>query len=199
MSKLRFGITCLSLVLVFTSCLNIEYTSPQPFLSKNLQEFPKELQGDWYDVYLKDGDTSETFHIGVDAHGFVVENTEKLEIKRRYYGLSDSVQLRKKKDVYMLNCREDNMWKISIIQVLENGDIKYVDPLNLNLLLTDPHLKVSQAYYKKNSVTISKDSLEHADVDHVIFSGKMTYKTLQKCLNEEEYTVFKRNGEIINF
>lgn len=183
--------------LLLHSCMNIEFEEAQPINAQLLQEFPVELQGEWYQLETKESDSLETFHIKVTSKQVLVENIEPFERKSKLFHLSDSVQLYKKKNLYTFNTKTGGVWDFFILEVLENESIKigFLNE-NLDLLLKDKNLEVEYTAKNEKEVDLPIDSLNAEHMDHIKFSGQMKYKTLRALMDNSTSLFLTKDGDI---
>ncbi len=107
-------------ILLFFSCVSVEFTEPQPFWTENLNEIPSQLHGTYYS---KENDTIE---IGKNFYKVLNTNDNSILEKNpsRKILLSDSLIMRKMGPHIFLNEKEKENWSVSLITLNKDKSIK---------------------------------------------------------------------------
>ncbi len=168
------------LITTLSSCLSVEFTKPQPSWCDNLSEFPKEMQGHFYN------NEKDTIEIGTNFYKLISASQNPVidvDIKSTKY-LSDSLLLRTYRKNYFLNTKENNNWRVSIIKINNAKDITVYSAL-------ESEDKLMKNLKKVKDKTILKD--ESGKTTNIIVNP--TKKEFQKLINSKlfvEYMVLKK-------
>ncbi len=193
----------LALSLILGSCARVYFTETQPAKGKRMMQMPTELHGTWTS---KTGST-EFKSAGVtimEIKQDTVENSTATYKDYEYLNLAENFQLYQLKDLYVFNLKDDDTgyWEIGILQMQKNGDIHYYHNNEPKNYTKDKGLKLVEAKYMdvesgEETTTKLLNSNSELQLQHVVFSGKVNYKTLKKTLVYENLaSIFYTNGTI---
>lgn len=118
MKKLVISIISL---LGMVACTTVRFESPQPADSISLEEFPEELQGSFI--------TDENDTLEVSPFEFYFRNGEEIFISGNLM-TSEEVALRKFKNMYVLNLKDEGAWDAFPVKVRRNKLIIYYEKAN---------------------------------------------------------------------
>ena len=110
----------LGILISFTSCNTIYFDVPQPKKGKNLKAIPEHFQGEW--------SNEGSFLLINDSSFYFKEVKNDSLISETNYILSDSVKLRKAKDLYVANVKDGDWWQLFILKMNEDGKIYFYYP-----------------------------------------------------------------------
>lgn len=192
----------LSLVtlLICTSCTHIYFTEVQPKNGKRLTEMPPVLFGTWFYEYEEGWQINEfgitKIDIRKDSLGTIIDTTYTI------MPLSDSLQLFKSTNSYVLNYRENSQyWEIAIFHPMSNGDIRLYEVSDPNIFAQVKGLKLVEANYYiddeyQTVQTLDPQAESSLKFESAVFSGQMKPRSLEKVLTTTSYTLFKHDGTI---
>jgi len=108
------------ILLSFTSCSTIYFDVPQPKNAKNLKVIPELLQGTWKS----------------DSHSLLINDTsfcfKKIKndtlVSEIYYILSDSMNIRMAKELFVANVKQNDWWQLFILKIMEDDKIYFYYP-----------------------------------------------------------------------
>lgn len=200
MKKVAF---LLVLAITFMSCTHIYFTEPQPAKGKRVTEMPNELHGLW---------TSSNGTVEFNAAGVTImeikedtiENSTETYVDYEYLNLSEDFQLFQVKDLYVFNLKDDDTgyWEYGVLQKQVNGDINYYQNNNPDYYAKAKGLKFVEAGYMDYESGEEKkldkiDSDSELDLQYVLFSGKISYKSLKKTIVKENLsTIYREDGTV---
>jgi len=108
----------LTALILFFSCVSVEFTSPQPSWEEDLGSFPTEMHGTYY------SNENDTFEIGTNYYKIVSTSDETFfKTNENQVLLSDSMTLKKYGNSYFLNVKEKGNWTVSSLKVNRNNTI----------------------------------------------------------------------------
>jgi len=171
----------------------------QPRGGDRLNEMPKELYGEWY------GDTEGWLinELGLTNIDFKTDSLENIiDTVYTTTPLSDSIQIYKSEELYVLNFRgKSEYWEIAIFQPKSNGDISIYNISDPKVFAKVKGLKLVEANYTIDDKYQTVSNLEPAaesslKFESAIFSGQMKLNSLKKILKEISPTIFKHDGTI---
>ncbi len=189
------------LVLILSSCVIIYFTEPQPKEGILLSEMPKELQGSWH------MDNSEMI---IESKGIIVYKTRhrdtitnRLDTLYEKLILSDTVQLYKINNLFVLNYREKNSpWEIAIIEKKRSGNIFVYGSTDTEIFSRDKSLRFENANFtideKDTTVqTLNPDFGYSYKLNSATYSGQMTFETLKKIATRKNlFRILKTDGTV---
>lgn len=189
------------LVLTLSSCVSIYFTELQPKEGILLNEIPKELHGSWH------FDNNE---IIIESKGVISYRTRHLDtitntLDTVYNNiiLSDTVQLYKINNLYVLNYRENNNpWEIAIIERKRNGNIFIYGSTDTEIFSRDKSLKFVNANFrideKDTTVQTLNPDFEYSyKLNSATYSGQMSFETVKKIATRKYLlNVLKTEGTL---
>jgi len=101
-------IPVLLVLLTWASCITVEFENPQPDGAKSLKKFPKKLQG----TYLVDDEGM----LLIRKYSFIAGHKDSIDDGEVTH-LDDKNILRKFRNVYIFNSKEDRYWASRIIKL----------------------------------------------------------------------------------
>lgn len=110
---------------ILSSCIHVYFIESQPKGGIFLTEFPEELHGQWF---------IENSEVKLEKNGLCFLEIRKdslsntIDTIHEEMKLSDTFQLYKAKQFYVLNYRDNkNYWEIVVIEKHRNGDIYFYE------------------------------------------------------------------------
>jgi hypothetical protein len=162
---------------------------------------PNELYGKWFDE-TKGWEISEkgitNIDIEIDSIGNKIDTTYKTT------GLSDSLQIYKAKELYVIHSKENSdYWEIIILKPMKNGDINTYYTSDPKIFDSDKNLKLEEAIFliddeEKSVKTLDPDFDKSSSFESALYSGQMKMKTLRKVITSNNLMhILKIDGSII--
>lgn len=114
----------ISFLLCLISCSEVSFPVHQPKGIAPLNTFPKELRA--YYLAIESDSVRDT--VVIEEKGYRIQNSKPngtaswLDAAE----LSDSLVLKKYKDYYFFNFKEDNQWLLRVIKRNKNGDLTFM-------------------------------------------------------------------------
>ena len=182
MKKLLCISFCISLLF---SCTIIEFEYPQPRNTEILNEFPKELQGN-YLVQLKDEEKDTVKNSIQITKDYYKESGNKNKVF-----LSDSAILKQQNGYYFFNGKDSNEknWTVVLIKIQENGNL-----IIYSLFAGDENEDEDLFIEKVNKITPVQSVTNSTNgKDHYINPTTVELQTLvEKNLFKEVYLLVKQ-------
>lgn len=200
----------ISCFFVLSSCLHVYFDRPQPKKGIILSSVPQEVQGRWADsmdiIQVTDNCLS-MFESQTDSVGNIIG------VDSTYYFLSDSINIQKAGNYYVVNLLERGQgWEVYIIDKHANGDVYWyypktapyfgkghglrVDRIDQNykqIEINDSTFKEKKPLYKKSL----KPNKNVTSVNSVYYKGQFRIKDIDKIIIPENiFWVFKADGTI---
>ena len=181
-------------VLSTTSCTSVYFDQPQSAGGEQLRSVPSELQGTWVgmnDTLRLDDQRMIRLHTEYDSLDNPIE-TQVLE-----YPLSDTIQLYKSGDLYVVNMlRRDYGWEILVVEKKPDGTLFWYYPLTEPFFGTGGGLKVDRVertrYIESADSVITQPvvnrsvkRVEGESINTVYYKGNMKAKKLRMILRED--------------
>lgn len=186
-------------VLILSSCVSIYFTEPQPKEGIFLSEVPKELHGSWH---------RGNYEMIIESKGSINYRTRhsdtitnKLDTLYENLILSDTVQLFKINNLYVLNYRvKNNPWEIVIIEKKRSGNIFIYGSTETEIFSKDKSLKFVNANFtiddKDTTVQTLKPNFGNSGkLNSVTYSGQMSFETIKKLTTRKYlFRILKTDG-----
>lgn len=187
------------LVLIFSSCVSIYFTEPQPIEGIFLSEVPKELHGSWH---------RGNYEMIIESKGSINYRTSHrdtitnaLDTLYENLILSDTVHLYKINNLYVLNYREKNKpWEIVIIERKRSGNIFIYGSTDTKIFSRDKSLKFVNANFtideKDTTVQTLNPNFGYSyKLNSATYSGQMSVETVKKLATRKYlFRVLKTDG-----
>ncbi len=186
------------LLFILSSCVSVYFKDPQPKDGVLLHEIPPELCGKWMEkgglLVEKDGISF------IEFEKDTLNNTVDTIYQKAY--LSDSVQLYKAKDIYVLNTRKQGQhWEILALSIQNNGDINVYQITEPQLFAKDKNLHLEEARFMidERDTIVQTLRLKYEGTQKLksaTFSGQMKVKTLQNAMKQKDQLllILKKDG-----
>lgn len=133
--------------LFFTSCVSVEFATPQPTQTKNLKKYPKELRGT-YQVRIVSGDNDPLTDTLIIADRYYLDQSKK---DPKVF-LSDSCILRPFKNHHFINFKGtgETTWTTALLILEENNNIKVLGLFAGEDMEEEPFIDALNAITKVN-------------------------------------------------
>jgi len=109
--------------LLFYSCKEVTYKTPQPANAALLKEVPVSLHGEYQPVGIYDDEKKDT--VIIESWGYHFKDSSDKDLLGKGV-ISDSLVIKFYQDYYFINFRSGDQWALRLIKQKPNGDIEFM-------------------------------------------------------------------------